>query len=758
MRYGRSIAVMLGLALANAWLVRAEQLPIPYPAATAPVVEFGGYHVLTCGKTSVVLDGARGMSVSLIRYAEDPAKPLDTSDAVLLQASLRVTVRGRGGEQELDQAFDPAARLMIIDQGPGRVAARAFFMLNSKDGIPHGSGTLDLYVYGDRAFFVPSLYIDHENGGLTITSAGFRGTVPGKGAQVSVGGAKLVAQGDSRLVPFGEDGAEFGILVNNPGRAAMKIGWPRNTFPPFLYLNEIDKNPEKDEIYEKWPLWITQRTGSLSWKRSAQGGLKVGFVDGFVECLDFLWVNGDGLQVPEGDHVGLKGMMGLFLAPTPARAEESWMSYRNPVKPAVKGGAFRYFNEIEGVYEVDSKGADVELTFDDSSRAYDQQIFVRFWNLAGKGAYIAKANREKLPLGLYNDGDLVEDPYETISMLKPASGPARFAGVAVPARRGAPTAVSLARVRGMQFTYQMYSDMQTYEAWANECTDHPLFRFHLATGDLYSVTLPGRRDFALAKLPLYLLLNGVNQDTYMNQTRGFRVLESNPGEVKFAYTSTNLQGTGRSVFDVTAQFAPGRVGFNFQAEFTPLDDGQRWGTVEYCDLYPFDNVYRRNFHYRDFVFLNKNGVFDRVGTGAWSGRFKTVQETDHLGYYSLPAEREQGISRTPDGNDGSVWLLGDSRGRGNILYRRGIWHPSRGAQSVLSLCNAWVDIHNAVTGRLDHSAPETISYSLDVFGGPLPSLDQLNAMYQKAAGEKKVKQVTAVRSDPRGAIEGLEVK
>jgi hypothetical protein len=69
-----------------------------------------------------------------------------------------------------------------------------------------------------------------------------------------------------------------------------------------------------------------------------------------------------------------------------------------------------------------------------------------------------------------------------------------------------------------------------------------------------------------------------------------------------------------------------------------------------------------------------------------------------------------------------------------------------------------VDIHNAVTGRLDHSAPETISYSLDVFGGPLPSLDQLNAMYQKAAGEKKVKQVTAVRSDPRGAIEGLEVK
>jgi hypothetical protein len=757
MRYGRFVAAMLGL-LASAWVASAEQLPIPYPTITAPVVHFGRYHVLTCGRTSIVLDGARGMSVSMIGYSDDIAKPLDTSDAVLTHASLRATVRGAGGEEDLDQAFDPAARLMVIDQGPGRVAARAFFMMSSKDGLPHGSGTLDVYVYGDRVFFVPSLYIDYESGGLTISASGFRGTVPGKGAEVSVGGSKIVARESSRLVPFGEDRAEFGVLVNNPGHASMKIGWPRNTFPSWLYMNEIDKNPETDEIYEKWPLWIMQRDGPLSWKQGEHSGLQVGFTGGSVQRLDFLWLNGDRLEVPAGGHVGLKGVMGVFLGLTPARAEEVWNAYRNPVKPVVKGGEFRYFNEIEGVYEINSKGGDVEVTFDNTSRAYDQQMFVRFWNLAGKGGYAVKANRERVPFGLYNDGDLVEDPYETISMLKQATGPARFAGVAVPAGRASSTTVSLTRVRGVQFSYQMYSDMETYEAWTNDCTDRPLFRFHVATGDLYSVTLPGRRDFAMSRLPLYMMLNGVNQNTYMNQARGFRVLESNPGEVKFSYTSTNLQGTGLSVFNVAAQLIQGRIAFDFRAEFTPLDDGKRWTTVEYCDLYPFDNTYRRNFHYRDIVFLNKSGVFDRVGTGCWSGRFNTVQETDHLGYYSESGPREKGISRTPEGDDGTVWLLGDSHGRGNILYRRGEWQPSTGARSVLSICNAWVDIHNVAAGRVDLSSKETISYTVDVFGGPLPSLDQLNAMYVRAAGEKTVKQVTAVKFGPRGTIEGFEVK
>ena len=338
----------------------------------------------------------------------------------------------------------------------------------------------------------------------------------------------------------------------------MKIGWPRNTFPPLLYLNEIDKNPEAEEIYEKWPLWVTQRDGPFSWKRTAHSGLKGGARRGSAEKLDFLWVDGEGLKVPDGNHEGLKGIMGVFLGPTATRAEENWSAYRNPVKPTVKGGDFRYFNELEGVYEINSKGGDVEATFDNGSHAYDQQLFVRFWNLTGKGGYTVKANREKIPFGLYNDGDIVEDPYETISMLKTASGPARFAGAAATVQQVGFDDRFLARVKGMQFTYQMYSDMETYEAWTADCTDRPLFRFHLGTGDLFSVTLPGKRDYAMSRLPLYMMLNGVNQNTYINQTRGFRVLESGPGEVKFSYTSDEPPGDGAFSVQRGRQLHPGQ--------------------------------------------------------------------------------------------------------------------------------------------------------------------------------------------------------
>ena len=82
------IAGVLGM-LASACVANAEELPIPYSTITAPVVHFGRYHILTCGKTTVVLDGSRGMSVAMIRYSGGAPKPLDTSDAVLADASLR---------------------------------------------------------------------------------------------------------------------------------------------------------------------------------------------------------------------------------------------------------------------------------------------------------------------------------------------------------------------------------------------------------------------------------------------------------------------------------------------------------------------------------------------------------------------------------------------------------------------------------------------------------------------------------------------
>jgi hypothetical protein len=734
----------------------AESLPVPYPMFGAPVVHSGRYHVLSCGNTWVVLDAAKGMSVSMIGYLPEEGAPLDISHAVLENASLHATVRGVRGEMELDQAFDPAARLLVIDQGSSRVAVRVFFTLRSSDGLPHGSGTLDVYVYGDRVHLVPSLYIDYETGGLTISSAGLRGNVPGGGAEMMAGGSKIMAIGNGRFLPFGDERAEFGILLDNPGRASMKIGWSRNTCPSWLYLNEIDKNPETDELYEKWPLWIIQRGSPLSWKRSERSGLQAEFSDGLVRRLDFLWLNGDSLRVPDGGNATLNGAAGVFLGRNSARAEEVWNTHRKPFAPKVTGGEFKYYNEIEGVYEIDAKGGDTEVRFDNSTDSFDRRVYVRFWNLSGKGSWTAGVNRTPALLDLSNDGEAIEDPM--VPILKEATGPARFGSLAFTVGKGSACVVALKRSRGMQLAYQMYSDGETYEGWTDDCAEKPLFRFQVATGELRGITLPGGKDFAVAKLPLYWMRNGINNDTFMNHTRGFQMLASDSSEVRFSYTGTNLEGTGLSVYNTTARRLPGRIAFDILAEFTPLDDGKRWSSVEYCDLYPFDTVYRRTFHFRDVIFLNAAGVFDRVGTGAWSSRFKTIRETDRPGYYSEYIPREEGVSRTPAPGDGSVWLLGSSADRGNVLFRRGEWMPSIGASSVFGLCNAYVDVHNTVTGRTDPSSKETVSFSFEIFAGPVPTLDQLNAMYARAAGGKPVKRVTGVKYGPGGMIEGFETK
>ena len=749
--------IMLALALAlYCGGAFAARLPMPYPTVDAPVAHSGKYHILTCGKISVVLDGSRGMSISTIHYSGETGGSLDDANSPLGQVSAHALVRSASGETELDQVNDPGARLQIIDQGPGRVAARAYFSLCSKDGFPWGSGTVDLYVYSDRVMLVPSLYIDHASGGITVASAGLKGMLPGDRAEIMLDGAKLMVQQGKRLTPFGDDSAGFGILVDNPGRASMKIGWSRNSLPAWLYLNEIDTNPEKEELYEKWPIWVSQRGAPLSWKRSAHSGLEVEYSGSGAQRLDFLWLNGDSLKVSDGGYASLNGSMGLFFGPTSTVAEDIWKSHCNPEKPVVKGGDFRYYNEIEGVYEVDTKGGDAEVAFDNTSGVTDHIRFLRFWNLKGKGACVAKIDNRDVPLGLYNDGDRVEDPM--VPILKETTGPARFAAMEVNVRKGTKAVVALARKPGMQFAYQMYSDLETFECWTGDCTARPLFLFHQTIGELYRAALPGKSDYAMAKLPLYWVRNGVNNDTFMNHTRGFTLKVNGPEAIRFVYTGTNLQGTGLSVYDVTARYAPGCLGFDIKAEFTPLDDGKRWTSVEYCDLYPFDNVYRRTFHYKDIVFLTRDGVFDRVGTGAWTGRFKTIPEQGRLSYYSDYVEREKGISRTPGGADGTVWMVGSNPERGNILYRRGEWIPSKGAQSSFGLCNAWVDIHNTVSGRADLASRETISYTVEIFGGPIPSLDDLNALYGKAAGGKTVRTLSGVKFSPEGKLEGFQVK
>ncbi len=222
----------------------------------------------------------------------------------------------------------------------------------------------------------------------------------------------------------------------------------------------------------------------------------------------------------------------------------------------------------------------------------------------------------------------------------------------------------------------MHSELETYEAWSDRCDGSPLFRFHLKEIAIYQATYPGARDYAFFKLPLYFMKNGANPSTFMTQLREFEIRENGPDSIVLAVRSVTPQLTGLSSYTCRVPNAPEALSFEVTAEFVPLDDGRRWTSLEYCDLYPFEDVYRRNFHYPDVTWLTKDGVFDRVGTGSWRMRFKAVEEPGRPGFYSQTEGRSR--RRVPPSGEGQAWLLGSNAERGNILYRRGRWEVSAG--------------------------------------------------------------------------------
>jgi hypothetical protein len=470
--------------------------------------------------------------------------------------------------------------------------------------------------------------------------------------------------------------------------------------------------------------------------------------------ISILWNHKNLISIPEGSYQLFNGGLAIMTGQNKEDIETGWFSFAVPVRPLVRKGDFRFYNEIEGLYELNSQGGDVDLTFDCVKDKIDRPIVLRLWNLKDKIAYVIRVNGKPVPFSLMNDGGLVEDPMVFID--KKSSGAARSAVVAFTAAKGEQARLTMTRTPGVQLTYQMHSERETFEAWSSECTGRPLFELHLKEMALYRASRPDAQDYAFFKLPLYWLKNGVNPATFMNNLRGFSILENGPDFVQFRLAGVDLQGTGLSQYLCRVPYEAKKTTFEISCEFGPLDDGRRWTALEYCDLYPFENVYRRDFHYKDVFFLDQRGAFKRVGTGAWGFFFKTIPEPARLGYYSEYVPRQGPGAVVPNPEDGSVWILGDNPQRGNILFRRQEWQISEGTKGDFSLCNAWMDVHNSLSSRKILGSGEKLSYTVEIIGAPLPSLDRLNELYRMAVkGEQKVLRIESVAFSKNGTIDGF---
>jgi len=720
----------------------------------APVIHIGKYHLLSCGHNSVLLDESRGLSMDILTETKLANWTSQVIKEKYLSLTIKVELDNNGFPIQLDQAYDSNPRLQIISQGPNQVAARIFFSLYSQDEISYGTGTIDLYIFDGRINIIPSIFIDYKEK-LKIFRAGLTLTLPAGGNRFEIKNPLCKFEKEMWIQKFGEDRARFELSLENKAGQKAIIGWLRNRYPKFLYLREIDQDPQKDKLYEKWPPWISQRGPQFGWKFNEDSTLEGRTPEDGPWTLNFLWVS-NGCEVPRGGYQAFNSPLVIALGKTESEVEMNWESYSNPKKPVAIQGDFRFYNEKEGVYEIDSKGKPLEVIFDGTENLTDRQIVARIWNLKGSGGYEFKADGQPVLYSLLNDGDLIDDPMVFIK--KEATGPARQAIVSFHLPKGKKIKLKMQATAGMQLTYQMYSELETYEAWSDKCKYKPLFYLPLREVALYKVTLPSKNNYAFFKLPLYMMKNGVNPATFMNQLWNFKIISTGPKEIEFQVACSNLQNTGKSFYSCSIPYEADKITLNISAKFIPLDDGQRWTQLEYCDLYPFEDVYRRNFYYNKVIYLTKNGEFDSTGTGAWGMRFQEVPEPERLGYYSEYVKRYGPGSKVPDPQDGKLWILGDNPERGNILFRQVKLDVSPGVLTEFTLCNAWVDIHNVIINRQIKTAEEKVSYVIEVFPGALPTLNQLSSFWERDVGKKQIKIIKSIKYSSKGEIQGFYPK
>ena len=187
------------------------------------------------------------MSVVTVGEREDIESAAAGLGSRLGSGSLQADLNDGGRRILLDQANDPTARLEIISQGPTHAAGRVFFSLCSADGRPYGTGTLDIIVYANRVHFIPSVFVDELNR-AAIERSGLVVGLPGVTGSVEVQGRPVAVNSDSGSSGFGDPASPFDIAFEQTGGRAVKLGWLRNQYPPFIYLREVAADPRKDDL------------------------------------------------------------------------------------------------------------------------------------------------------------------------------------------------------------------------------------------------------------------------------------------------------------------------------------------------------------------------------------------------------------------------------------------------------------------------------------------------------------------------------
>ena len=503
----------------------------------------------------------------------------------------------------LKQENDHAPRITFLEEGPERVALRVLYDLLDEAGHYHGDGLQEVWMYPEGDLFLTlGLRLVDQTAHTVVRDAWFEVRADSGYSEAIVGTETF-----SRIPLSKDDGDQFFSFGRELPQKCLILYRGQERFLGVYWKNDVGRRPfqldyGRPPFYKKWPhlvdQWSVQPFEEQGWRLDPSAGLSLEQKKEMTR-IGVHWLRGAEREI--GPRMDLIGLLALSLSDNVDDLKRRIVHHQNPFRPEVSGGEFRYYEEVDGAYEViktDPNGVHIAFPPD----AYERTVRLKLFNLKGDGAIKVFRNGVLVQPQLVSYGDRTDDPLVPV-MVHP-HGSADEAILSFKLQSDGPTEVTLEETEGIHAAYQMRDCLRTIIPWRSGNAGFGDLEFSLADGKARNIRKPGQKSEAVTEHPLYWFFGCAHSPFhYLNQLRGFSIIENGPDVVRFYYESANYGDRARSEYWVSIPYHREIFRMEVKSRFTAL---KQWDlpTIEFYDLFPFQTIDPSQWYYDYLLFID----------------------------------------------------------------------------------------------------------------------------------------------------------
>lgn len=674
-------------------------------ASAAPVggvfIPHNGGYVGRMGKAQVFFDQRNGGTLSLVTGERPRFKPVAKLDMVFA-----LKVKGQAEPVEVRQSFDRSPQVWFLEEGNDRTGLRVLFKMYDTDGVYHGHGMNETWLYPDGQIFVTTgAMFENPAAHEGVTSARLDVQFPVKVKAQALGSGGMADFNDGAMPLKMNDSALPGRTIlfspQSGGSSPVALYWKsgRMEHNTFIYRGAFGEKGAP--TYFRWPDYFRQAYGIGAYADKltpAATGVQLDFpVD----------------PAKPNPMASFNSLFRLAVVSDANAAKALVESERDPVKMTVTGGVIHGtadpkttgYNDQEGCYELRKNANPMTVTLPADPQG--RTIRVKTIGLTGHGAVVTTLDGKALVPMLTTDGGIADDPLAPIREQPEAPADAAMVTVKLADK---PQTLVVSEQAGIQLVYQTRDSWRNYAIYSSKTGPRwSGLRFSLVDGHARNMRGYGKQNWALSENLLHWFSYcGYTPEQMLDQLRDFEVVKNGPDEIVYKYTSSNQNDGAQSVYVVSARADSPAMQIHVAANFTVLD---RWPyeSSQFFDVFPFRGVWTKDWWYKNVLWLTPDGRWKTMDT---------VQQT---------YEGDKDLARIVGAGFFGLY----SSDNGNMLMLTKNFKPANPTEYVI--CGNYIDYHMDVKFIGNDNKPmqpqkgyqQSVEYDLAIYGDKSLTRDKL---------------------------------